>query len=111
MLRSSFLFGVLFPALMMCWAAVFIYNAVASDTGYGALLSLQSEVAAKTAEVDALRARRMALEKKADLLSSRSLDPDMIDERIRTVLGYARDGDIVVSRRELDRLLADKESN
>lgn len=56
-------------------------------------------------EVDLLRARREALEKRADLLNSKSLDPDLVDERIRSILGYSREGDIVITRQELDRAL------
>lgn len=105
MLRTRFLFEIVLPVLIVCWAAVMIYSAVASDTGYRALSSLEAELSEKTAEVDALRARRQALEKQADLLNSKSLDPDLVEERIRSVLGYSREGDVVISRRELDRLL------
>lgn len=105
MLRSRFLLDVLIPTLMLCWAAVLIYSAVVSDTGYRALAELEAEALQKTAEADALRARRLMLEHRADLLKSKSLDPDMIDERIRTLLGYSREGEIVVPRRDLEPLL------
>ena len=105
MFRSAFLFEIVLPAVIVCWAATLLYSAVASDTGYRALAMLESEVAAKTGEVDALREHRLALEKRADLLNSGSLDPDLADERIRAILGYSRDGDIVIPRREVDRLL------
>ena len=101
MSSKQFVFGVMIPALMMCWAAATIYSAVAGNAGYGALARLQKEVAAETAELDGLRAHREALEKRADQLNSKSLDPDLIDERIRSVLGYSKDGDIVISRRAL----------
>ena len=64
-------------------------------------------VAPSEAELNELHARRLELEKRADLLNSSSLDPDLLDERIRAVLGYSREGDVVISRRELDRLLAE----
>lgn len=105
MLRTRFLFDVFFPTLMLCWAAVLIYSAIASDTGYRALASVNRDVDTLSAEVDALRARRMALEKRADLLNPKSLDPDLIDERIRGVLGYSREGDVVAPMRELELLL------
>ncbi len=105
MLRTRFLFDAVIPALVMCWAAVLFYSAIASDTGYYALAKLEAEAEEKAAEVEALRERRRALEKRADLLNSRSLDPDLADERIRTILGYTRPGDIVLPRRELDRIL------
>ncbi len=93
------------PALILCWAAVFIYNAAAGDSGFGALAALKEEVDAKAADVDAVRARRIELERRADQLSSRSLDPDLADERIRAILGYVREGDVVISQQELERAL------
>ncbi|WP_375202704.1 FtsB family cell division protein [Hyphococcus sp.] len=107
MLRLRFLFDIAFPALVMCLTAILLYSAVVSDTGYRALSSLEKEAAEKQAQLDELHARRIELEKRADLLNSKSLDPDLLDERIRAVLGYSREGDVVISRRELDRLLAE----
>lgn len=105
MLRIRFLFDIAFPALVMCLTAILVYSAVVSDTGYRALAELRKDAAAKAATLDGLEARRMELEKRADLLNSKSLDPDLLDERIRAVLGYSREGDVVITRRELDRLL------
>lgn len=105
MLRPRFLLEIAFPALVMCLTAVLLYGAVVSDTGYGALAELKDEAAEKEAVLEGLQTRRIELEKRADLLNSKSLDPDLLDERIRAVLGYSREGDVVISRRELDRLL------
>ena len=108
MLRIRFLLDIVFPALVMCLTGILVYGATASDTGYRALGKLEEEVEAKTADLDALQARRIELEKRADLLNSKSLDPDILDERIRAVLGYSREGDVVISRRELNRLLSEE---
>ena len=108
MFRVRFLIDIVAPALILCWAAIFIYNAAAGDSGFGALSALNREVATKTADVDALRARRIALETKADSLSSKSLDPDLAEERIRKILGYAREGDVIVTAAELEEALAAK---
>jgi len=105
MLRTRFLFEIVAPALILSWAATLIYSAAFGETGYGALAALNVEREEKQAAFDALQARRMALEKRADLLSSKSLDPDLVDERIRSVLGYSRKGDVVVSREEIARAL------
>lgn len=110
MLRSRFIFEILAPSLLLCWAAVMIYSAVAGESGYRALAALEAELEAKRVEVDALTARRMALEKRADQLSSKSLDPDLIDERIRAILGYSRPGDVVVSREALNKALRAEQS-
>ena len=105
MLRMRFLFEIAFPALVMCWTAIMLYSAAVSDTGYRALAALEKEAQEKAQALEAMETRRLELEKRADLLSSRSLDPDLLDERIRAVLGYSREGDIVTPRREIDRLL------
>ena len=107
MLRLRFLLDIAFPALAMCLTGVLLYSAVVSDTGYRALASLRKEAEEKEAQFAELHARRIELEKRADLLNSKSLDPDLLDERIRSVLGYSREGDVVISRRELDRLLSE----
>lgn len=107
MLRARFLLDIAFPALVMCLTAILLYGAIVSDTGYRALGELQDEAAQQAAKLEGLHARRLELEKRADLLNSKSLDPDLLDERIRAVLGYTQEGDVVISRRELDRLLDD----
>lgn len=104
-LRTRFLLDIAFPALVMCLTAVLLYSAVVSDTGYRALAELKVEAQDETEKLEALEARHRALAKSADLLNSNSLDPDLLDERIRAILGYSREGDVVISRRELDRLL------
>lgn len=111
MINLRFLAEIVFPALVLCWAAVLIYSAVAGSTGYGALAVLEDELEDKTAEVDALKERREALAQRADLLNSKSLDPDFVDERIRAVLGYSRDGDVIIPRREAEQLLGAESSN
>lgn len=106
-----FLAEIVFPALVLCWAAVLIYSAVAGDSGYRALASLEAELEETASEVDALKARREMLAQRADLLNSKSLDPDLVDERIRAVLGYSREGDVVIPRSELDALVRAESSN
>ncbi|MEO1251162.1 MAG: septum formation initiator family protein [Pseudomonadota bacterium] len=105
MFRWRLLIDVAAPALIMCWAAIYMYNAAAGDTGFGALSALERDVSLKAEEIDDLRARRQSLEQRADQLSSRSLDADFAEERIRAILGYAREGDVVISREELDALI------
>ncbi len=108
MFRVRFLIDIVAPALILCWAAIFIYSAAAGQSGFGALSALNREVEEKAAEVDALRARRIALEKNADQLASKSLDPDLAEERIRKILGYTREGDVIVTARELEEALGER---
>jgi cell division protein FtsB len=58
-------------------------------------------------EVIAIEAQRDRLRLIADQLNPRGVDPDLLEEKIRSVLGYAAEGDIVIPREELDRILED----
>lgn len=98
---------VVAPALFACGIFYFAYVAAVGATGYRTLQSLRSEHAQREAEVDALIAERRALETVARQLNPKSLDPDLVDEKIRTVLGYVDDGDVVVPRDQLEEILAD----
>ena len=102
---GRFLRDVATPVLLACWVIWLGYGALAGAAGYRTLAELRAIADAKAAELAEIRERRMALERRADLLHPRSLDPDMIDERARAVLGYAREGDRVIPRREVERML------
>ncbi len=93
------------PALIACWIAYLGYGAVAGASGYRVLAELRQEAAQKRAALEAAQTHRAILAHRAELLNPHSLDPDMVDERVRAVLGYARADDIVIPRDELERLL------
>lgn len=103
---AGFARDIIAPALFACWVAYMAYGAVAGAAGFRVLKKLEADLAAQRAELEGIEARRAALERRAKLLNPKSLDRDMIDERIRSVLGYAREGDIVIPRAEVERLLA-----
>lgn len=92
--------------LIVIFMANTFYGMVASKTGYPALWELQEQRAALSADVDALRKHRQWMENRASLMASDDLDPDMVDERIREVLGYAAPQDIVISRADLGEAIA-----
>lgn len=96
------------PLLIAAYVVYLAYGAVAGAAGWSALKRLRAEEAALKAEVGAIRAHREALQRRADLLNPHSLDPEMMEERIRAVLGYARDGDVVIPRAEVDKALTAK---
>ncbi|MEL7489539.1 MAG: septum formation initiator family protein [Pseudomonadota bacterium] len=92
------------PALFVIWIVYMGFMAIAGGAGFRTLWALEEDVAAAAQEVDLLTRQRQALERRADMLNPRSLDPDMVDESIRVVLGYAHEDDIVLPRQEIDRL-------
>ncbi len=96
---------IIAPAFFTCWIGYLAYDAVVGATGYRVLRKLQAEVDAKAAEVDTLAAQRRMLETVARQLNPKSLDPDMVEEKIRSVLGYVADGDVVIPRDQLEEVL------
>jgi cell division protein FtsB len=80
-------------------AALICYFAVHGFTGEGGLL--QSEVRdatllAKHAELERVSARRHELEMRARLLRDESLSADLLEERARSLLGFADPRDYVI---------------
>ncbi|MBV6632574.1 MAG: septum formation initiator family protein [Alphaproteobacteria bacterium] len=74
----------------------FGYHAIQGDSGFSAMVDLQTDVAALDIEREELRAERTALAHRAALLRDESLDPDLLEERIRSVLHYAGPSDRVI---------------
>ena len=80
-------------------------TAVIGPNGLRADAALKREREILRREVAALNEQRANLRIVADQLNSASIDPDMIDEKIRAVLGYAAPGDLVIPKAELERML------
>jgi cell division protein FtsB len=71
-------------------------NAYTGDHGLKAKQDLDEQIAALSAELAALKQTRAYWERRQALLRSHSLDPDMLDERARALLGYVHPHDIVM---------------
>ena len=67
----------------------FGYHLMHGDMGYFALRGTDQKLAATQEKYDHLLAERTALETRVKLLRPGSLNPDMLDERARVVLGFA----------------------
>ncbi|HOP19121.1 MAG TPA: septum formation initiator family protein [Parvularculaceae bacterium] len=102
---GKFFTDVVAPVLLALWVAYLGYGAIAGAAGYRVLAELRAEADEKQTALDEIIEKRRVLERHADLLNPKSVDPDMLDERIRAVLGYAHPDDIVVPREELQRML------
>jgi cell division protein FtsB len=84
------------PAAALLALAYFAYHAVEGEYGLSALNRLNEREAQLTAELEALKADRAALEERVALVRPQSLDPDMIDERARQALNLAHPNDLVI---------------
>ena len=66
------------------------------SNGYFARQATDAELEEKTAELKALEETRAALEKDVSLMSPSNLDPDLLDEQARSVLGLAGDKELII---------------
>ena len=75
----------LFAALFIGYFAV---NAFTGNHGLRAQADLDQQMATMQAELKELKAERAAWEHRVSLLRSDRIDPDMLDERARMLLGF-----------------------
>ncbi len=68
----------------------FCYHMISGERGIIAYFKLNNEISAVQNELESVRAERINLEHKANLLKSNSLDLDLLEERSKEVLGYAK---------------------
>jgi cell division protein FtsB len=80
-------------ALMIGYFGV---NAYTGSRGLRARQDLDQRIAALTHQIDATKAERAQWERRVALLRSDHLDPDMVDERARALLGYADPRDLLL---------------
>lgn len=85
-----------FIVLLMVLCSYFSYFAVKGDRGVLTYMALQDKVS----EAEKVRAdydrQRADLEQKVKLLSSSSLDLDLLDERARAVLNVIGDDEFII---------------
>ena len=90
------LIAAIFPVLCFCGGFYFIHYAVNGQYGLTRLAAQEVQLDALEEEFANLAAEEARLAHRASLLSSKSIDPDMLDERARALLGYAAPGDMIV---------------
>ena len=80
-------------ALLIGYFGVNAYN---GDRGLKAKEDIERQMATLTGELDRLQAEQAQWERRIALLKSDDLDPDMLDERARTLLDYADPHDLTL---------------
>jgi len=82
------------------FAALFIgyfgVNAFTGAHGLRAQADLEKQLASMDSELTHLKAERTVWEKRVALLRSDKIDPDMLDERARALIGYADPRDVIL---------------
>ncbi len=79
-----------------CVFGYFAYHAVQGDRGIVAWLRIDNQLAESEATLAGLVAEHEKIEHRVALLSPRSLDPDMLEERARIMLNSADPNDRLI---------------
>jgi cell division protein FtsB len=74
----------------------FIYHIIQGKHGWLSWRKLEQEIELSKKELDVLKEDHENLKNKVTLLRPESLDEDMLDERVRTMLGTAKESEIVI---------------
>ncbi|WP_304171350.1 septum formation initiator family protein [Phenylobacterium aquaticum] len=74
----------------------FAFHALTGDRGLLTSNQRDATLVAKMAELDKVRAERQDLEARARLLRDSSLSADLLEERARSLLGFADPRDYVI---------------
>lgn len=74
----------------------FSYHAVNGDRGFLKYVFLKKEISAAQKVADNYHHQKVKLEEKVKLLSSSSLDLDLLEERARVVLNFAGQDEFII---------------
>lgn len=88
--------GALFMVLAFTLGGYFTFAAIQGDYGVFSRVQINAEAASLTAERDVLQAELSRMQNLTLRLSDQYLDIDLLDEQVRTVLGYMRGDEIVI---------------
>jgi cell division protein FtsB len=87
---------VAMPVLGIALLTYAAYHAIQGERGLFAWIALNQRLKEAHALADAVSAQRLELENRVYRLSSASLDPDLLDERVRAMLDYGRSDEVVI---------------
>jgi cell division protein FtsB len=85
-----------FSLLILAGVANFAYHAIQGEYGVFAMMRFQAEEREAERELAELRQDRARLENLTARLGEESLDLDLLDERVRAVLGHMRDDELTL---------------
>lgn len=87
---------ILAPVIFATLFGYFGYHLVNGDRGLLAMARLEREVQIANQNLAEAETTKKIWERRVSELRNQSLDPDMLDERARALLNFARPGDIIV---------------
>ena len=94
--RRTFLTALCLYVFAALFIGYFGMNAFSGDHGLRAQQDLEQQLLAMKTELSGLKAERAHWERRVALLRSDRIDPDMLDERARALVGYLDPRDLTL---------------
>jgi cell division protein FtsB len=91
--RSRFILAPVLGALLIGY---FAYHGLTGDRSVFTFWLYKQEIQEARAILDAVQAERALLDRRVSLLKPESLDPDMLDERVRWTLDFVGPNEYVI---------------
>ena len=88
---NKFLFNrkMVFNTVGVFMLLYFVFHSIYGNRGILAYCTLQAELSNSHKKLEILCAERLEIENRTKLLRHESIDKDMLDEKIRSVLGFS----------------------
>jgi cell division protein FtsB len=96
--RRTFLTVLGLYSFAALFIGYFAANAFTGNHGLRAQQDLEQQLTAMKAELADLKAERVVWERRVSLLRADRIDPDMLDERARALVGYVDPRDLTLLR-------------
>lgn len=85
---------------LICSAIVlyYAYHAIYGAHGLITRVEFEKRIAHKEEQLNQLVSQRQEIERRIELMKPGQVEPDILDERLRALLGYGRSDEIVIFR-------------
>ncbi|MBN9218632.1 MAG: septum formation initiator family protein [Mesorhizobium sp.] len=87
---------LIIPSLCVVFLAYFGFHAYHGEFGINSKYKLEAEKVALQGQLDAIKARRMDLERRVKLMHDGTLEKDMLDEQARRALNLSQADEITI---------------
>lgn len=94
--RQSYLRPLIVPVIALTFSGYFAWHGWHGSFGIEARRQLDQDAARLESDLARVRAERVVIERRVNLLRSASLESDMLDERAREILGLANVNEIAI---------------
>ncbi|QKC96979.1 FtsB family cell division protein [Mesorhizobium sp. NZP2298] len=87
---------LIIPSLCVVFLTYFGFHAYHGEFGINSKYQLEAQAVALQAQLDAVKARRMELERRVRLMHDGTLEKDMLDEQARRALNLSQADEITI---------------